>query len=145
MCKQIRLGKHFDIFHGSIIFSEGKKLIRSFHIYEKKNGLKIFRSRNSIVLIIKNWFRVPQCMKQQYCAYNRVTEGFQLWGYIVCPPPPLPLKRWEVNFDYLPWRVGNLKNQKKVWKYDVGAGLIKRGDELGLFLFNFFKVYHFCI
>ena len=34
----------------------------------------------------------------------------------------------------------NLKNQKKAWKYDAGAGLLKRG-ELALFLFNFCKTY----
>ena len=50
LCKKITLGKHLDFFHGSISFSEGKKLINSFHIYEK-NSLKIFRSLNSIALI----------------------------------------------------------------------------------------------
>ena len=34
----------------------------------------------------------------------------------------------------------NLKDPKKAWKYDAGAGLLKRG-ELALFLFNFFKAY----
>ena len=34
----------------SISFSEGKKLIHSFHIYEK-NILKIFQSLNSIAMI----------------------------------------------------------------------------------------------
>ena len=41
LCKQITLGKHLKLFHGSISFSEGKRLIHSFHIYEKKS-LKIF-------------------------------------------------------------------------------------------------------
>ena len=41
LCKQITLGKHLDFFHGSISFSERKKLTHSFHIYEK-NNLKIF-------------------------------------------------------------------------------------------------------
>ena len=44
------LDKHLDFFHGSISFSDGKKLIHSFHMYEK-NSLKIFQSLNSIVLI----------------------------------------------------------------------------------------------
>ena len=51
-------------------------------------------------------------------------------------------QRGGVNFDYFPWR-GNLKNQKRGWKYGAGSGLLKRG--LALFLFNFFKVYHFHI
>ena len=50
LCKQITLSKHSDFFHGSISFSEGKKLIHSFHIHEK-NSLKNFRSLNSIALI----------------------------------------------------------------------------------------------
>ena len=49
LCKKIMLGKHLDFFHGSVSFSEGKKLIHSFHIYEQ-NSLKIFQSLNSIVL-----------------------------------------------------------------------------------------------
>ena len=44
------LDKHLDFFHGSISFSDGNKLIHSFHMCEK-NGLKIFQSVNSIVLI----------------------------------------------------------------------------------------------
>ena len=31
---------------------------------------------------LKNWFGMPQCMKQQHYAYNRITESFQLWGCI---------------------------------------------------------------
>ena len=93
------MGKHLDFFHGSIDFPEDK-LIHSFKIYQKKNSLKIFRPLNSIVLIdqtkiesglpfwcinfewtnVKNRFGVSQCIKQQHCTYNRITEGFQLWG-----------------------------------------------------------------
>ena len=49
-----------------------------------------------------------------------------------------------VNFDYLPWRGGILKNEKRGWKYCAGVGLFKRGA-LALFLLNAFKVYHFYI
>ena len=41
------MGKHLDVFHWSISLSEGKKLIHSFHMYEK-NSLKIFWSLNSM-------------------------------------------------------------------------------------------------
>ena len=37
-----------------------------------------------------------------------------------------------------------LKIKKRGWKYGAGTGLLK-GGELTLFLFNFFKVYHFYI
>ena len=56
-----------------------------------------------------------------------------------------------VNFDYLPLRRGggSEKFKKGVeWKYGAGAGLLKRREQgagLALFLFNFFKVYHFYI
>ena len=30
----------------------------------------------------KHWFGMPQHMKLQHCAYNRITEGFQLWECI---------------------------------------------------------------
>ena len=40
---------------------------------------------------------------------------------------------------------GDLKNLKKGWKYGPGVGLLKRGEGLTLFLFHYFKVYHFHI
>ena len=40
---------------------------------------------------------------------------------------------------------GDSEKIKKGWTYDAGAGLLKRGGGLSLFLFNFFKVYHFYI
>ena len=51
----------------------------------------------------------------------------------------------EVNFDYLPQRgEGNLKNKKK-GEYMVQGQVFLKGGGLTLFLFNFFKVYHFYI
>ena len=35
-------------------------------------------------------------------------------------PPPF-------NFDYHPWREGNIKKLKRGQKYGAGVGLIKRG------------------
>ena len=64
--------------------------------------------------------------------------------YIVWnPPPPLFLKG-GVNFKYFPYR-GDLKIKKRGWKYGAGSHLLKGGHRLALFLFNFFKVYHFYI
>ena len=62
-------------------------------------------------------------------------------------PPPFFLKGGGgggagVNSNYHLQREGTLKNFKKEWKYGAGAGLFKRGG-LAIFLFNFFKVYHF--
>ena len=37
------------------------------------------------------------------------------------------------------------KLKKGGWKYGAGAGLLKGGRGLALFLFNFFKVSHFYI
>ena len=60
-------------------------------------------------------------------------------------PPPF-LKGEEVNFDYLPWSGGIWKILKSRWKYGAEAGLLKvGGGGLALFLFSFFKVYHFFI
>ena len=39
----------------------------------------------------------------------------------------------------------NLKIRKREWKYTVEAGLEGGGVGVTLFLFNFFKVYHFYI
>ena len=55
--------------------------------------------------------------------------------------PPLFSRGREVKFDYIPWRRG-------IWKFKKGgggawAGLLKRGEVLTLFLFNFLKVDHF--
>ena len=63
-------------------------------------------------------------------------------------PPPSPLQplllKGEVTFDYLSWKGESEKFLKRAWKYDAGAGLLKRGA-LTLFLIYFFKVYHFYI
>ena len=34
---------------------------------------------------------------------------------------------------------------KKGWKYGAGAGLLKRGGGVALFLLNFLKLYHFYV
>ena len=53
-------------------------------------------------------------------------------------PSPLFLKgRGKFYFNYLPQKGGNLKNQKKGWKYSAGAGLLIRGT--GTFPIKFFK------
>ena len=52
------------------------------------------------------------------------------------PPPP---------FNYLTLRGGIGKIKKSGWKYGAGAVVPKMGGGLALFLFNFFKVYHFYI
>ena len=51
--------------------------------------------------------------------------------------PPSFFKGGGANFNYLPWSEESEKLEKLGWKYGGGAG------ELTLFLFNFFKVYHF--
>ena len=54
----------------------------------------------------------------------------------------------NTNYKFLlpPSEVGESENiKKRGWKYGAGAGLLKRGGELALYLFNFFEVYHFYI
>ena len=38
-----------------------------------------------------------------------------------------------------------MKIFKKEWKYGAGEGLFKRDGRLALFIFDFFKIYHFFI
>ena len=64
--------------------------------------------------------------------------------------PPFLKGGRGVNFKYLPRRMGGSQKSKREWKYGAGAGLLKRGGGggmvgLALFLFSFFKVYHFYI
>ena len=54
---------------------------------------------------------------------------------------PFPFLNSDRNFNSLPGREDSEK-LKKEWKYGAGAGLFKRRG-LVLFLFNFFKIYHF--
>ena len=82
-------------------------------------------------------------------SYKQTWER-KIYTYIVRIPPSASfssLKMGEVNFNYLPRRGRGLwKFSKREWKYGAGADLIKsRGEGLALFLFNFFKVYHFYI
>ena len=59
---------------------------------------------------------------------------------------PAPFfKGREVNFKYLPWRGGNLKNQKKWWKYGAGAGLFKRMGGMGSWHFSYLIFSRFII
>ena len=50
----------------------------------------------------------------------------------------------ESKFWLPPPKGGESEKLKKGWKYGGGAGLLKR-ERLALFLFKFFKVYHFHI
>ena len=68
---------------------------------------------------------------------------------IVWTTPFLKRGRGKVNFNYLLWAGGGgggkiEKKLKRGWNNGTEAGLLKMG-ELALLLFNFFKVYHFCI
>ena len=59
---------------------------------------------------------------------------------------PLLFKGGEVNFDYLTRRGGGgILKIKKVGGSMVQGQVFLKGEGLALFLFNFFKVYHFCI
>ena len=48
--------------------------------------------------------------------------------------------RGEVNLIAFPRGGESEKSNKRGWKYGTGAGLLKKGGGLALFLFNFFKV-----
>ena len=58
--------------------------------------------------------------------------------------PPF-LQQGKEILNTSPRGVGICEIKKRGWKYCPGAGLLKRGGELALFLFNFCKIYHFHI
>ena len=49
------------------------------------------------------------------------------------------------NFNDLPRRGESEKSKERGRKYGARAGLLKKGEGLTLFLFKFFKAYHFYI
>ena len=80
-------------------------------------------------------------LQNKLLAERNSVEGFicQLRYIIVrTPPPPSPPALFKGGGESKFWLS---------WNYGTGAGPLKRGGEGGLtlFLFNFFKVYHFYI
>ena len=94
-----------------------------------------------------------------WCMYDEGTLFSCSWlmtTYILCPSYFYDI--WAIcvswiTYDHLRYhfkylsRRGDLKNWKKGrWKYDAGAGYLKRGGgRLTVFPFNIFKVYYFYI
>ena len=75
------------------------------------------------------------------CCSSYDTGPFDIFANISFLPIHLCAIVWGNG--YLPHRGGGIwKIKKKGWKDGAGAGLLKR---LTLFVFNFFKVYHFYI
>ena len=85
-------------------------------------------------------------MKFKFKARTDNWEGFFSHNHIDQAISVKALKKGRSKFWLPPLEeTGIWKNKKRDWKNDAGAGLLKRGERLTLFLFKFFKVCYFYI
>ena len=118
-----------------------------------KNENRIIRTTfNDPLIFLVIGITLAQCLRQKPFHFKEFHSNWQtekefifstinpiVSPHSVIPPSRSPFLKGEVNFDYLP-RSGGIRKTKK-------RGGSMRGWRGGvtLFLFNFFKVYHFYI